>query len=131
MLNTFTVSDTTLSKNSTAMSPVVKNNNCLLQLLATRPAHQHQFLIQTATPRRLHALVQVLFNILLRNTFSSLKKIRENCCHIKILCSKPRRKKISLTKQRSEFFEFLYKTDGGFIQDPFTVFDAIKEETKL
>ena len=84
-----------------AMFRVVKNNNCLLQLLATRPAHQRQFLLQTATPQRLHALVQVLFNILLRNTFSSLKKISGNCCHIKILCSKPRRNKSPLQNKEA------------------------------
>ena len=84
-----------------AMSCVVKNNNYLLQLLATPPAHQRQFLLQRATPQRLHALVQVLFNILLRNTFSSLKKISGNCCHIKILGSKPGKNKSPLQNKEA------------------------------
>ena len=43
--------------NFEAISSVVKNNDCLLQLLATRPDHQRQFLLQTATPQRLHTLI--------------------------------------------------------------------------
>ena len=47
-----------------AMSRVVNNNRGFLQLLADCPAHQRQFLLKTATPQQLHALVQVLYNIL-------------------------------------------------------------------
>ena len=46
------------------MSQVVKNNRGFLQFLAVCPAHQRQFLLRTASPQQLHALVQVLFNIL-------------------------------------------------------------------
>ena len=46
------------------MSQVVKNNRGFLQLLAVCPAHQRQFLLRTASPQQLHALVQVLYNIL-------------------------------------------------------------------
>ena len=46
------------------MSRVVKNNRGFLQLLAICPAHQRQFLLRTASPQQLHALVQVLYNIL-------------------------------------------------------------------
>ena len=42
-----------------AMSQVVKNNRGFLQLLAVCSAHQRQFLLRTATPQQLHALVQV------------------------------------------------------------------------
>ena len=47
------------------MSLVVNNNRGFLQLLADFPVHQRQFLLKTATPQQLHALVQVLFNILM------------------------------------------------------------------
>ena len=46
------------------MSQVVKNNRGFLQFLAVCPAHQRQFLLRTASPQQLHALVQVLYNIL-------------------------------------------------------------------
>ena len=46
------------------MSRVVNNNRGFLQLLARCPDHQRQFLLKTATPQQLHALVQVLYNIL-------------------------------------------------------------------
>ena len=42
-----------------AMSRVVNNNRGFLQLLADCPAYQRQFLLKTATPQQLHALVQV------------------------------------------------------------------------
>ena len=48
-----------------AMSRVVNNNRGFLQLLADFPAYQRQFLLKTATPQQLHALVQVLYNILM------------------------------------------------------------------
>ena len=47
-----------------AMSQVVKNNRGFLQFLAVCPAHQRQFLLRTVSPQQLHALVQVLYNIL-------------------------------------------------------------------
>ena len=47
-----------------AMSCVVNNNRGFLELLADCPAYQRQFLLKTATPQQLHALVQVLYNIL-------------------------------------------------------------------
>ena len=50
-----------------AMSRVVNNNRGFLQLLADCPAYQRQFLLKTATPQQLHALVQVLYNILMRH----------------------------------------------------------------
>ena len=44
------------------MSRVAKNNCGFLQLLAICSAHQRQFLLRTASPQQLHALV--LYNIL-------------------------------------------------------------------
>ena len=46
------------------MSQVVKNNRGYLQLLACCPQHQHQFLLETATPQQMHALVQAIHNVL-------------------------------------------------------------------
>ena len=46
------------------MPQVVKNSRGFLQILAVCPAHQRQFLLRTASPQQLHALVQVLYNIL-------------------------------------------------------------------
>ena len=43
----------------------MNNNRGFLQLLADCPAYQRQFLLKTATPQQLHALVQVLYNILM------------------------------------------------------------------
>ena len=47
------------------MSRVVNNNRSFLQLLADCPAYQRQFLLKTTTPQQLHALVQVLYCILM------------------------------------------------------------------
>ena len=47
------------------MSRVVNLNRGFLQLLAACPAYQRQFLLKTATPQQLHALVQVLYNVLM------------------------------------------------------------------
>ena len=47
------------------MSRVLNNNRVFLQLLADCPVDQRQFLLKTATPQQLHALVQVLYNILM------------------------------------------------------------------
>ena len=48
-----------------AISRVVNNNRGFLQLLAACPAYQRQFLLKTVTPQQLHALVQVIYNILM------------------------------------------------------------------
>ena len=47
------------------MSRVVNNNRGFLQLLADCPSYQRQFLLKTAIPQQLHAVVQVLYNILM------------------------------------------------------------------
>ena len=52
---------------SEAMSRAVNKNLGFLQLLADCPAYQRQFLLKTATPQQLHALVQVLYNVLIRH----------------------------------------------------------------
>ena len=50
--------------NSIVLFVVVKNNRGFLQLLAHCPIHQCEFLLMTATPQQVHALVQVLYNVL-------------------------------------------------------------------
>ena len=48
-----------------SQSQVVKNNSGFLQFLAVCSAHQRQFLLRTASPEQLHALVQVLYDIVM------------------------------------------------------------------
>ena len=50
---------------SIAMPRVVNNNHGFRQLLADCPVHQRQFLLKTATLQQPHALVLVLYNILM------------------------------------------------------------------
>ena len=49
------------------MSRVVKNNRGFLQLLSDCPSKQRHFLLRTATPQQLHALLQVIYNVLTEN----------------------------------------------------------------
>ena len=83
-----------------AMSRVVNNNGGFLQLLADCPVHQRQFLLKIATPQQLHALVQVLYNILMGH-ISIPPKISGYCGLIRMLyLTLP--DQMSLTKQRSD-----------------------------
>ena len=49
------------------MSRAVKNNGGFLELLANCPLQQHQFLLMTATPPQMHALVQLILNVIHEN----------------------------------------------------------------
>ena len=60
------------------MSLVVNNNRGFLQLLADCPGYQRQFLLKTDTQQQLHALVQVLYNLLMGH-FLPPKKIISSC----------------------------------------------------
>ena len=83
-----------------AMSRVVNNSRGFLQLLADCPVYQRQFLLKTATPQQLHALVQVLYNVFMGHIPISEGK-RGYCCHLRMLyMTWP--VQISLIKQRSE-----------------------------
>ena len=53
-----------LLNHSMTMSQVVKSNRGYLQLLACCPHHQRQFLLKTATPQQMHAIVQAIHNVL-------------------------------------------------------------------
>ena len=46
------------------MPQVVKSNRGYLQLLACCPQYQRQFLLETATPQQMHAIVQAIHNVL-------------------------------------------------------------------
>ena len=94
------------------MSRVVKNNLPFLHLLTCCPEHQRQFLLETATPEQIHALVQILFNL----------------CHGNIPVSKEVKR--NLKKHRNALVRLVessvpYKTKkqtlaqegGGFTQD--------------
>ena len=59
------------------MSRVVKNNLPFLHLLTCCPEHQRQFLLETATPEQIHALVQIVFNMLHGNIPVS-KEVKRN-----------------------------------------------------
>ena len=59
------------------MSRVVRNNLPFLHLLTCCPEHQGQFLLETATPEQIHALVQIVFNILHGNIPVS-KEVKRN-----------------------------------------------------
>ena len=67
------------------MSRVVKNNRGFLQLLAHCPIHQCEFLLMTATPQQVHALVQVLYNVL-KQYIPFPEKLGRNCFHRR-MCS--------------------------------------------
>ena len=45
------------------MSQVVKRNRGYLHLLVSCPAHQRQFLLDTASPEQVHAIVQAAHNV--------------------------------------------------------------------
>ena len=45
------------------MSHVVRKNRSYLQLLVSCPTHQRQFLLETATPEQVHAIVQAAHNV--------------------------------------------------------------------
>ena len=49
------------------MSRVVRSNRGFLQLLVDCSPEQRQFLLITATPQQMHALVQVILNVLHEN----------------------------------------------------------------
>ena len=59
------------------MSRVVRNNRGFFQLLADCSPEQRQFLLMRATPQQMHALVQVIRNVLHDNLPFSEKERRK------------------------------------------------------
>ena len=94
------------------MSQVVKSNRGFLQLLAVCPAHQRQFLLRTASPRQLHALDQVLYNVL-RDYVLIPEENRRNLLSYKDALVNPAETNVPYkTKKR-----ILVQEGDGFIQD--------------
>ena len=94
------------------MSRVVNNNRGFLQLLADCPAYQRQFLLKTATPQQLHALVQVLYNILMRHIPIPEENKRILLPYKDALLNLARPNVPYKTKKR-----VLVQDGGGFIED--------------
>ena len=95
------------------MSRVVKNNLPFLHLLTCCPEHQRQFLLETATPEQMHALVQIVFNILHGNIPVS-KEVKRNLKqkHVDSLVSLVE-SSVPYKKKK----QTLAQEGGGFIQD--------------
>ena len=94
------------------MSRVVKNNLPFLHLLTCCPEHQRQFLLETATPEAIHALVQILFNLCHGNIPVS-KEVKRNL-------KKHRNALVSLVESSVPYKtkkQTLVQEGGGFIQD--------------
>ena len=94
------------------MSQVVKNNRGFLQFLAVCSAHQRQFLLRTASPQQLHALVQVLYNILKEYIRISQENKRNVLPYKDALVNLAEKNVPFKTKKR-----ILVKEVDGFIQD--------------
>ena len=95
------------------MSRVVKNNLPFLHLLTCCPEHQRQFLLETATPEQIHALVQIVFNILHGNIPVSKEVKRNLKKHADALVSLV----VSLVVPFKTKKQTLAQEGGGFIQD--------------
>ena len=94
------------------MSRVVKKNLPYFDLLTFCPEHQRQFLLETATLEQIHALVQILFNMLHGNIPVSKKVKRSLKKHIDALVSLVESSIPYKTKKQT-----LAQEGGGFIQD--------------
>ena len=90
----------------------VKKNLPYLHLLTCCPEHQRQFLLETATPEQIHALVQILFNMLHGNIPVSKEVKRSLKKHIDALVSLVESSVPYKTKKQT-----LAQEGGGFIQD--------------
>ena len=96
------------------MSRVVKNNLPFLHLLTCYPENQRQFLLETATPEQIemHALVQIVFNILHGNMPVSKEVKRNLKKHVDVLVSLVE-SSVSYKKKK----QTLAQEGGEFIQD--------------
>ena len=94
------------------MSQVVKNNRGFLQFLAVCSAHRRQFLLRTASPQQLHALVQVLYNILKEYILIPEENKRNVLPYKDALVNLAETNVPYKTKKR-----ILVQEDDGFIQD--------------
>ena len=94
------------------MSRVVKNNLPFLHLLTCCPEHQRQFLLETATPEQIHALVQIRFNLCHGNIPVSKEVKRNLKKHSNALVRLVESSVPYKTKKQT-----LAQEGGGFIQD--------------
>ena len=94
------------------MSRVVKNNLPFFHLLNCCPEHQRQFLLETATPEQIHALVQILFNTRHGNIPVSKEVKRNLKKHIDALVSL-----VDSSVPYKKKKQTLAQEGGGFIQD--------------
>ena len=94
------------------MSRVVNNNRGFLQLIAGCPAYQRQFLLKTVTPQQLHALFQVLYNIVMGHISIPEENERILLPHKDALLDLARPNVPYKTKTR-----VLVKEGSGFIED--------------
>ena len=97
------------------MSRVVKNNRGFLQLLADCPHQQRQFLLKTATPQQMHALVQIIHNVLHENIPIPLENKRKVLRHKDALVNLGELDVPYKTKKQT-----LVQEGGNFIQDLLT-----------
>ena len=95
------------------MSRVVKNNRGFLQLLAHCPIHQCEFLLRTATPQQVHALVQVLYNVLKQHIPFPEENRRKLLPYKDVLISLSAEPNVPHKKKKC----ILAQEGGGFIQD--------------
>ena len=91
------------------MFRVVSENRGFLQLLADRPAHQRQFLLKTATPPEIHALVQIQVHFPPdpKKISAILRSHKDALLHLarpSVLC---KTKKLVLVQESSGFIEDL------------------------
>ena len=97
------------------MSRIVKNNRGFLQLLSDCPSKQRQFLLRTATPQQLHALLQVIYNVLTENIPVSEEVRAILRSHKDALLNLAQRNVPYKTKKRT-----LVQEGSGFIQELLT-----------
>ena len=97
---------------SAIMSRVVKNNRGFLQLLAHCPTHQCEFLLRTATPQQVHALVQVLYNVL-KQYIPFPEENRQKLLPYKDVLISLAEPNVPYKKKK----RILVQEGGGFIQD--------------
>ena len=97
------------------MSRVVKNNRGFLQLLADCLHQQRQFLLKTATPQQMHALVQIIHNVLHENIPISEENKRKVLRHKDALVNLGELDVPYKTKKQT-----LVQEGGKFIQDLLT-----------
>ena len=94
------------------MSRVVKNNIPFLHFLTCCPEHQRQFLLETATPKQIHALVQIFSNMCHGNIPVSKEVKRNLKKHTDALVSLVESSVPFKTKKQT-----LAQEGGGFTQD--------------